>query len=160
MLAPNGHILNVISLPMYFSRSILTFISQPPSVIRREYRKGKEGEGLGHYTANCDLIGHLSLDRSQSLKQVPAKEYEVLLGRILLTRSLAVFLIPAKIYAASRKEALAALQMHYRCITSDYINRPPERSVLGPPSLAPLPPLFDFRAGERGPRFESNKSGS
>ena len=43
MLAPNGHILNVISLPMYFSRSILTFISQPPSVIRREYRKGKEG---------------------------------------------------------------------------------------------------------------------
>ena len=59
-----------------------------------------------------------------------------------------------KVYAAScneHKEALAALQMHY-------INPLPERSVLGPLShsvFLRFPPLFIFRAGERGPRFEA-----
>ena len=104
---------------------------------RREYRKGekrKEGEGLGHFTANCDLIGQLSLFPSPSNKYL-LKNMEYLLGRILLTRSLAVFLTPAKVYAAlcnEHKEALAAAFLGGFFV-----------------GFFPFPPLFVFRAGER-----------
>ena len=46
--------------------------------------KRKEGEGLGHYTANCDLIGQLSLVPSPSDKYLLLKEYEVPASPIII----------------------------------------------------------------------------